>query len=79
MRALFVHLSGFAGLLVFLNQLWTSAALERTLWTAFATGGGVYLVLLVAYVAVRHILRPEPSREAPAPPEMPDHPPKSQG
>ena len=76
MRAIFVHMSGFVGLLVFLNQLWSSAALDRTLWTAFATGIAVYLVLLVGYVTVHRIVRPvgvpPPAAEA-ASAEAPSH------
>ena len=79
MRALFLHLSGFVGVLVFLNQLWSSAALEETIWTAFAAGAGVYLVLVLAYVAVHRILRPRPLAEMPAEAEASEPSPKSQG
>lgn len=79
MRALFLHLSGFVGLVVFLNQLSNAAALERTLWTASATGLGVYLVLVLAYVAVHRILQPGSSAETASAPEPPELTPKSQG
>ncbi len=47
MRALVFHFSSLVGLLILLNQLTSTAEIERTLFTAFAAGLGLYTVLMV--------------------------------
>lgn len=64
MRALYTQFSGLAGLLAFLNQLWTYAPLERTILIGFGTGLGVYLLLILGDVAINRILAHTPPRLA---------------
>lgn len=60
MRAIYTQFSGLAGLLAFLNQLWTYAPLERTILIGFGTGLGVYLLLLLGDVTIHRILAHTP-------------------
>ncbi|MEX2400089.1 MAG: hypothetical protein WD423_04905 [Rhodothermales bacterium] len=60
MRALYTQFSGLAGLLAFLNQLWTYAPLERTILIGFGTGLGVYLLLILGDVTINRILAQTP-------------------
>ncbi len=60
MRALYTQFSGLAGLIAFLNQLWSYAPLERTIMIGFATGLGVYLLLILGDVTVHRILTQTP-------------------
>lgn len=60
MRALYTQFSGLAGLLAFLNQLWSYAPLERTILIGFGTGLGVYLLLILGDVAINRILAQRP-------------------
>lgn len=64
MRALFTQISGLAGLLAFLNQLWNYAPLERTILLGFGTGVVVYLMLVVGDLAITRILEYSPPRLA---------------
>ncbi len=64
MQKLILHASALAGLLIFLKQAWTYAPLDRALLTAISTGLGIYLVLFLGAVLVRHI-----AAQAPAEPE----------
>ena len=65
MRNILIHLSGLAGLLVFLYRLWQGASFEETLGAGVVVGLAVYLILFVADATVQHILnRPEAAEEA---------------
>ncbi len=56
MRALYTQFSGLAGLIAFLNQLWSYAPLERTILIGFGTGVGIYLLLILGDVTINRIL-----------------------
>lgn len=56
MRAIYTQFSGLAGLLAFLNQIWSYAPLERSIIVGFGTGLGVYVLLLLGDVAINRIL-----------------------
>lgn len=60
MRALVFHFSSLVGLLVFLNQLWHAADIERTLFMAFGTGLAMYIVLMVGFAMTQRILAATP-------------------
>ena len=60
MRALYTQFSGLAGLLAFLNQLWSYAPLDRTILIGFGTGLGVYLLLILGDVTINRILAQTP-------------------
>lgn len=61
MRVLYTQFSGLAGILAFLNQVWSMAPIERTLIIAFGTGLGVYLLLMLGDIAINRILAYTPS------------------
>lgn len=56
MRAIYTQFSGLAGLLAFLNQIWSFAPLERAIIVGFCTGLGVYVLLLLGDIAINRIL-----------------------
>ena len=56
MRALVFHFSSLVGLLVLLNQLWSKAEIERTVFTAFAAGLVMYTVLMIGFAVGHRIL-----------------------
>lgn len=56
MRALYIHISGLAGLLVFLKEVLNYAPLERTILVSATTGLTVYLMLIVGHTIVRRIM-----------------------
>ena len=60
MRTIYTQFSGLAGLLAFLNQLWSYAPLERTILVGFGTGLGVYLLLMVGDMTINKILAHTP-------------------
>lgn len=60
MRTIYTQFSGLAGLLAFLNQLWSYAPLERTILIGFGTGLGVYLLLMLGDVTINRILAHTP-------------------
>lgn len=60
MRALYTQFSGLAGLIAFLNQLWSYAPLERTILIGFGTGLGIYLLLILGDVTINRILAHTP-------------------
>ena len=64
MRALYIHISGLVGLLVFLKEVLNYAPLERTILVSATTGLTVYLMLIVGHTIVQHIVAYSP----PAPP-----------
>ena len=64
MRAFYTQVSGLAGLLAFLNQLWDFAPLDRTILVGVGTGLVVYLLLVVGDLAVSRILEHTPPRLA---------------
>lgn len=61
MQKLILHASALAGLLIFLKQAWTYAPLDRALLTALSTGLGIYLVLFLGAILVRHIAAQAPA------------------
>ena len=60
MRALVFHFSSLVGLLVFLNQLWHSAEIERAIFIAVAAGLVVYTILMIGFAMARRILAATP-------------------
>lgn len=60
MRIIYTQFSGLAGLLAFLNQIWSLAPLERTILIGFGTGLGVYFLLLVSDLTINRILAHTP-------------------
>lgn len=60
MRTIYTQFSGLAGLLAFLNQLWSYAPLDRTILIGFGTGLGVYLLLMLGDVTINRILAHTP-------------------
>lgn len=60
MRTIYTQFSGLAGLLAFLNQLWSYAPLERSVLIGFGTAIGVYLLLMLGDVTINRILAHTP-------------------
>lgn len=60
MRAIYAQFSGLAGLLAFLNQLWTYAPLDRTILVGFGAGLAVYLMLMMGDITINRILAHTP-------------------
>ena len=60
MRTIYTQFSGLAGLLAFLNQIWSYAPLDRTILIGFGTGLGVYLLLMLGDVTINRILAHTP-------------------
>ncbi len=56
MRALFVQISGIAGVLTFLNHLWQNASVERTVFLSLAVGLSIYFVLTIGDRVIKQIL-----------------------
>ncbi len=56
MRALFVQISGIAGVLTFLNHLWHNATVERTVFVSLAVGLAIYFVLTAGDHVIKQIL-----------------------
>ncbi len=63
MRALVFHFSSLVGLLVLLNQLWGTAEIERTVFTAFAAGLVMYTVLVIGFAVARRIMAATPPED----------------
>ncbi len=61
MRVIYIQFSGLAGILAFLNQVWSMAPLERTMLVALGTGLGVYFLLTAGDIAINRILAYTPS------------------
>ena len=66
MHTLLSNVSGLLGLLVFFQQMWNQAPLEKGLLTACGTGLAAYLVLTLCYAGVCSIMAytPPPGEEA---------------
>lgn len=47
MRGVLTQISGLAGILAFLVEMWNQATLETSIYAGIVVGGGVYLVLLL--------------------------------
>lgn len=62
MNVLFTQIAALTGLFVFINQMWTYASLEKSIFLAFGSSIAVYLVLVVGDFAIRAILEFKPSR-----------------
>ena len=56
MRALFSQFSGLIGILTFVNQMLSSAPVEKALLTGAGAGLAVYVVLLLGDVVIQRIL-----------------------
>lgn len=63
MQKLIIHVSALIGLLIFLNQAWTYAPLDRALMTSIGTGLGIYLVLFLGTILIRRIAAQAPPPE----------------
>ena len=66
MRALVFHFSSLVGLLVLLNQLTSTAEIERTLFTAFAAGLVMYTVLVIGFAVARRVMAAMPPADVAA-------------
>lgn len=78
MRALYIHISGLAGLLVFLKEVLNYAPIERTILVAATTGLTVYLMLIVGHSIVQRIMAyspPTPPHDRNAAPSAPHNAP----
>ena len=64
MRSIYTQFSGLAGLLAFLNQLWSYAPIESSVLIGFGTGIVVYLLLIVGDLAIHRILAQTPAKLA---------------
>lgn len=64
MDSLFAQVSGLAGVLVLLHQLWSYAPIERTVYASVGTAIAMYLVLVVGHTVVRQILSYQPPQLA---------------
>lgn len=67
MRALYIHISGLVGLLVFLREVLNYAPIERTILVAATTGLTVYLMLIVGHSIVQRIMAyspPAPTKDS---------------
>ena len=60
MRTIYTQFSGLAGLLAFLNQMWSYAPMDRTILIGFGTGLGVYLLLMLGDITINRILAHTP-------------------
>lgn len=64
MRALYLHISGLVGLLMFLKEVLNYAPLERTILVSATTGLTVYLMLIVGHTIVHQIMTYSPPTDA---------------
>lgn len=55
-RSVLMQLSGLAGILAFLAQMWAHAPLDQSLLTGTIVGGGVYMILLLVDMGVQRII-----------------------
>ena len=72
MNVLFTQIAALTGLFVFINQMWTYASVEKSVFLALVSGLAVYLVLVVGDFSIRAIIDFKPPRAGEA-----DHPKKS--
>lgn len=56
MRSILLQLSGLAGILAFLTQMWSHSPLDQSLYTGVIVGGGVYIILLLVDVVIQRII-----------------------
>lgn len=56
MRGVLMQLSGLAGILAFLAQMWSRTSLDQSLYTGVIVGGGVYIILLLVDVMFQRII-----------------------
>lgn len=56
MRALFSQFSGLIGILTFVNQMLSSAPVEKAVLTGAGAGLAVYVVLLLGDVVIQRLL-----------------------
>ncbi len=64
MNVLFTQIAALTGLFVFINQMWTYASIEKSVFLAFISGLAVYLVLVVGDFSIRAILDFKPPKGA---------------
>ncbi len=55
-RSILIQLSGLAGILAFLAQMWAHAPLDQSLLTGTIVGGGVYMILLLVDMGIQRII-----------------------
>lgn len=68
MNALFAQLSGLAGIMLFLSELWSHASIERSLTVSAWTALLVYLLLVIGRLVMLHVAHAAPpADESPAP------------
>ena len=68
MNALFAQLSGLAGIMLFLSQLWSHASIERSLTVSAWTALLLYLLLVVGRLVMLHVAnQAEPADASPTP------------
>ena len=72
MNVLFTQIAALTGLFVFINQMWTYASIEKSIFLALISGVAVYLVLVVGDFSIRAILDFKPPQAAE--PEKPRKP-----
>ncbi|MFK7846903.1 MAG: hypothetical protein AB8G77_16500 [Rhodothermales bacterium] len=65
MRSFFIQFSGLTGIVIFLNNLWNNASLERTVFVSLAVGVGIYFVLIAGENIIQQII----NKTAPVIPE----------
>ena len=56
MRNILMQLSGLAGILAFLAQMWAHAPLDQSILTGTIVGGGVYIILLLVDMGAQRII-----------------------
>lgn len=64
MNVLFTQIAALTGLFVFINQMWTYASVEKSIFLSLISGFAVYLVLVVADFSIRAILEFKPPKGA---------------
>jgi hypothetical protein len=55
-RSVLLQLSGLAGILAFLAQMWTHAPLDQSIVTGAVVGGGVYMILLIVDIGMQQVV-----------------------
>ncbi len=63
MQAVLFQLSSLCGLLVFLNQAWSQAPLDRAIFQGLGTGFTIYLVAILGLTIIQRILAYTPPPE----------------
>ncbi|HEX7069261.1 MAG TPA: hypothetical protein VF190_00580 [Rhodothermales bacterium] len=64
MNVLFTQIAALTGIFVFINQMWTYASVEKSVFLALVSGLAVYLVLVLGDFSIRAILDFKPHANA---------------